>query len=163
MKTIIFLLFISILLYFIFLEKDIQIENFCLLSGILPLKVYNNLGGVYGLVNIYNPNKIKQYIGSSKDLYQRLMDHLKGRDSNIRLQRNISKYGIDNFQFVIYYWDLDPSVILTDIETEVIKSFSFESLYNFKKEANSSLGYKHTMVAIEKIKLRFKNKSNTEF
>jgi len=158
MKTIIFLLFISILLYFIFLEKDIQIENFCLLSGILPLKVYNNLynpdkfrkeinkiGGVYGLVNIYNPNKIKQYIGSSKDLYQRLMDHLKGRDSNIRLQRNISKYGIDNFQFVIYYWDLDPSVILTDIETEVIKSFSFESLYNFKKEANSSLGYKHTI------------------
>jgi len=155
MKTIIFLLFISILLYFMFLEKDIQIENFCLLSGILTLKVYNNLllplgalrgysypdkfrkeinkiGGVYGLVNIYNPNKIKQYIGSSKDLYQRLMVHLKGRDSNIRLQRSISKYGIGSFQFVKYYWDLDPSVILTDIETEVIKSFSFESLYNFK-------------------------------
>lgn len=84
------------------------------------------------------------------------MVHLKGRDSNIRLQRNISKYGIGSFQFVIYYWYLDPSVIITDIETEVIKSFSFDSLYNFKKEANSSLGYKHTMEAIEKMKLRFK-------
>jgi len=43
MKTTIFYIFISILLYLIFLEKDIQIEKFCLLSGILPLKVYNNL------------------------------------------------------------------------------------------------------------------------
>jgi len=45
------------------------------------------------------------------------MDHLLGRDSNIRLQRSISKYGIGNFQFVIYYWDLEPSVRLKDIET----------------------------------------------
>jgi group I intron endonuclease len=109
---------------------------------------------------VSNPNNIKQYIGSSKDLYQRLMDHIKGRDSNIRLQRSLSKYGIDTFNFAIYYWHLDHSVVLTDIETECIKSFPFESLYNFKKEANSSLGYKHTKEAIEKMKLRFKNKNN---
>jgi len=88
------------------------------------------------------------------------MDHIKGRDSNLRLQRSISKYGIENFHFLIYYWHLDSSVILTDIETETIKSFLFENLYNFKKEANSSLGYKHTKIAIEKMKLIFKNKSN---
>ena len=46
------------------------------------------------------------------------------------------------------------------IETEVINSFSFSTLYNFKKEANSSLGYKHTVGAIHKMKLRLKNKSN---
>ncbi len=46
----------------------------------------------------------------------------------MRLQRNISKCGIENFHFVIYYFDLDPSVILSDIETETIKSFPFESL-----------------------------------
>jgi hypothetical protein len=34
-------------------------------------------------------------------------------------------------------------VLLTEIETEVIKSFPFEDLYNFKKEAVSMLGYKH--------------------
>jgi len=88
------------------------------------------------------------------------MDHLKGRDSNSRLQRSINKYGISNFDFVIYYWHTDPYVILTDIETVVIKSFSFESLYNFKKEANSSLGYKHTIDQINKMKFRLKDKSN---
>ena len=56
--------------------------------------------------------------------------------------------------------NIDPYVILTDIETVVIKSFSFESLYNFKKEANSSLGYKHTIDAINKMKFRLKDKSN---
>jgi len=142
-----------------------------MIAGILPLKIYKNLsspenfrselhrvGGVYGLINT-NKN-INQYIGSSKDLYHRLMDHLKGRDSNSRLQRSINKYGISNFEFVIYYWHTDPYVNLTDIETVVIKSFPFENLYNFKKEANSSLGYKHTVDAIHKMKLRFKNKSN---
>jgi group I intron endonuclease len=42
----------------------------------------------------------------------------------------------------------------------VIKSFPFEDLYNFKKEANSMLGYKHTCDAIAKIKLRLSDKSN---
>lgn len=42
------------------------------------------------------------------------------------------------------------------METEVIKSFPFEDLYNFKKEANSMLGYKHT--AIAKFKLRLADK-----
>ena len=85
---------------------------------------------------------------------------MKGRDSNSRLQRSISKYGIHNFHFVIYYWHKDPAVILTDIETEVIKSFPFENLYNYKKEATSLLGYKHTIASIEKMKKRFLDKSN---
>ena len=63
------------------------------------------------------------------------MDHLKGRDSNSRLQRSIIKYGLSNFVFVIYYWQEDISVTLTDIETEIIKSFPFENLYNFKKRS----------------------------
>ena len=44
-------------------------------------------------------------------------------------------------------------MILTDVETEAIKSFPFEALYNFKKEATSLLGYKHTIEAIAKMKL----------
>ena len=153
--------------YFNYLSMDLMVASF------IPLKTYKNLsspeefrsdlhkvGGVYGLINTVDSNNIKQYIGSSKDLYQRLMDHLKGRDSNIRLQRSINKHGLLNFEFVIYYWHEDSSVILTDIETKVIKSFPFENLYNFKKEANSSLGYKHTIAAIKKMKLRLQNKFN---
>ena len=68
---------------------------FVLMSGVIPIKVYKDLsnpenlkydlyrkGGVYGFINIKDKNNIKQYIGSSKDLYQRFLDHYKGRDTN---------------------------------------------------------------------------------
>jgi len=144
-----------------------------LAKGFIPIKIYEDLsqpenfkselyrmGGVYGFINVSDKNNIKQYIGSSKDLYQRFMDHYKGRDTNIRLKRSIEKYGIKNFNFVIYYWDTDPAIRLTDIETKVIQSFPFKNLYNFKQEANSMLGYKHTKEAIKKMKLRFTDKTN---
>jgi len=137
---------------------------------IKPLKTYNdlsntnllkkdlgNLGGVYGLIHIKSS---KQYIGSSLNLYSRLMDHIKGRDSNLRLQRSIKKYGLKSFNIVIYYFHKDPAILLTDIETTVISAFPFSSLFNFKKEANSMLGYKHTKQAIDKMKSRFVNKIN---
>lgn len=164
-----FIILIKNLFYFLN-NNDVSI-----ICGFLPIKIYDNLtnhenfrsdlhkvGGVYGIVNVSakSSKKIKQYIGSSKDLYQRLMDHIRGQDSNIRLQRSISKYGIENFKIYIYYFHTDPLVKLTDIETEVIKSFPFDSLYNFKKEAISMLGYIHTIKAIKKMKLRYKDKTN---
>jgi group I intron endonuclease len=88
------------------------------------------------------------------------MDHIKGKDSNIRLQRSIKKYGLKNFYAVIYYLQKDTAVLLTDIETMVISAFPFSSLFNFKKKANSMLGYKHTKQAIEKMKSRFVHKTN---
>lgn len=62
------------------------------------------------------------------------MDHIKGRDSNLRLQRAINKYGLKSFHVVLYYFHKDPAVLLTDIETNVISAFAFSSLYNFKKK-----------------------------
>jgi hypothetical protein len=66
---------------------------------IKPLKTYkdlyntkllkkdlSNLGGVYGLIHIKSS---KQYIGSSLNLYSKLMDHIKGREYNLKLQRSI--------------------------------------------------------------------------
>jgi group I intron endonuclease len=82
------------------------------------------------------------------------MDHIKGRDSNLRLQRSIKKYGLINFNLVIYYIHTDPAVLLTDIETSIISAFPFSYLFNFKKEANSMLGHKHIKQAIEKLKAR---------
>ena len=43
------------------------------------------------------------------------------------------KHGLKNFIIVIYYFHKDTNVILTDIETAIIKRFPFENLYNFKK------------------------------
>jgi hypothetical protein len=101
--------------------------------GLKPIKIFTNLsdhvkfkselrkkGGVYGfiltsasdIVSLQKSeieeednltDKMYQYIGSSSDLYSRFLDHLNGRDSNIRLQRSISKYGINKFVFGIYY------------------------------------------------------------
>jgi len=155
---------------FSYLKKFIHTSPILNLSIVLlPLKPYYNLSsfenykseltnirGVYGFFNLKDG---KQYIGSSTNLYERMTDHIKGISSNIRLQRSISKYGLENFHFIIYYYHTDPVVILTDIETEVIKSFPFEDLYNFKKEASSSLGYKHTAEAIQKMKKRLADKT----
>ena len=120
-------------------------------------KELKNKAGVYGIINTKSS---KQYIGSSLNLYDRLMDHIKGRDSNLRLQRSIKKYGLDSFKIVIYYFHNDPAVLLTDIETVVISAFPFSLLFNFKKEASSMLGYKHTKQAKAKMKARFLNKKN---
>ena len=56
-------------------------------------------GGIYSFVNKVNGN---QYIGSAKDLYVRLNEHLSHRKSNKALQAAILKYDLDNFHFCIY-------------------------------------------------------------
>jgi len=147
----------------------LYIQCFSVIS-IKPLKTYkdlsninllkkdlNKLGGVYGLIHIKSS---KQYIGSSINLYSRLMDHIKGRDSNLRLQRSIKKYGLKSFNIVIYYFHKDPTILLRDIETSIISGFPFSSLYNLKKKANSMLRYKYKKQAIEKMKPRLSNKIN---
>ena len=56
-------------------------------------------GGIYSFVHKVNGN---QYIGSTKDLYVRLNEHLSHRKSNKALQAAILKCGLDNFNFCIY-------------------------------------------------------------
>jgi hypothetical protein len=136
-----------------------ELELFTI-SSFLPINLYkdlsrpeefkvelNKVGGVYEFIHL--PDN-KQYIGSSSNIYKRLNNHLKGISFNIRLQRATSNSGLNNLNFVVYYFHNNPNILLTDVETEVIKSFPFENLYNFKKEVISMLNYKHT--AIEKIK-----------
>ena len=55
-----------------------------------------NKGGIYCFINTINN---KQYIGSAKDLYLRLIEHLANKKSNIALQSAIEKYGLDKFNF----------------------------------------------------------------
>lgn len=148
-----FILFILLfLIYQIFFDK-LQYDNLfsifyfqCFnVLPIKPLKTYRdlsntnllkkdleNIAGVYGLIHIKSS---KQYIGSSLNLYSRLMDHIKDRKSNKILQRFIKKHGLENFKIVIYYFHTDLSVKLTKIETIVISAFPFSSLFNLKKKS----------------------------
>lgn len=57
-------------------------------------KILNNKVGIYSFVNIKNG---KQYIGSAKDFYIRLLEHIDNRKSNIALQNAFTKYGLDKF------------------------------------------------------------------
>lgn len=88
------------------------------------------------------------------------MDHLKGRSTNVRLQRAIKAQGIDNFSFVVYAFTEYTMPTITDMETLFMSYFPKEFLYNFKYGASSMSGYKHTAEAITKMKKRFLNPNN---
>lgn len=124
--------------------------------------VLTNKGRIYYFINTTNGN---QYIGSAKDFYIRLNEHLNNRKSNIILQKAFNKYGLENFNWIIYeYFSYGTKILsgedLTKLETSYIKYFDFYTLYNMKREASSMLGYKHTDAAIQKMIQRFKDSTN---
>jgi group I intron endonuclease len=109
-------------------------------------EVLKNKSGVYCFINTVND---KLYIGSAKDLYLRLIEHLSNRKSNIALQNAMLKHGLDKFNFgVLEYFTYDSKVTshkaLTDLETSYIEKYSFDRLYSFMRTATSLTGYKHT-------------------
>lgn len=121
-----------------------------------------NKAGIYSFVNTING---KQYIGSAKDLYLRLNEHLSNKKSNSALQDAFNKYELDKFNFCIYeYFTYKSKIIsnkaLTDMESDYISKFKFNTLYNFKAIATSMLGYKHTEEARKKMVEFFKDKNN---
>lgn len=122
-------------------------------------------GGIYSFTNKING---KQYIGSAKNLYLRLNEHLSNRKSNPALQLAILKYGLENFTFCIFEYftyenKLTSSKLLTDLESLDIKKFEFNLLYNYMRDATSLKGYKHTEGARMNMIQRFVDKSNHPF
>src|SRR5271170_2592941 len=112
-----------------------------------------NLKGIYGFLCKMN---CKLYIGSSANLVTRFKEHIKGKKSNSRLQRAFSKYGLNNFYFVVFEsYNLDYDINLIDLETSYLSYFKLKSLYNFKFIANSLLGYRHSDKSIEKMINRY--------
>lgn len=107
-------------------------------------------GGIYSLVNTING---KRYIGSAKDFFVRLNQHLKhNRLSNIALQKAFAKYGYENFKICIFeYFTYESRIVshksLSMLETSYLSKFSFKTLYNFSVIAHNNLGYKHTSCA----------------
>jgi hypothetical protein len=60
-------------------------------------EILKNKGGIYSFINTVDG---KQYIGSAKDFYLRLNEHLNNKKSRacaVNLQRAINKYGLDKF------------------------------------------------------------------
>ena len=92
-------------------------------------------------------------------------EHLYNRKSNSALQDAFKKYSLEKFNFCIYeYFTYESKIIsnkaLTDLESEHISKFKFDTLYNFKAIATSMLGYKHTKDARKKMLEFYKDKKN---
>lgn len=83
-------------------------------------KLLKDKGGIYSFINMENGN---QYIGSAKDFYLRLNEHLKNKKSNIALQSAFLKYGLDKFEFGIYEYFTYESKIVSSYEKK--KNFFF--------------------------------------
>ena len=70
-------------------------------------KILSEKCGIYLITNLVNG---KRYIGSSKDLYKRLYQHIwhldRNEHENSYLQRSWSKYGKDSFEWgILEYCD----------------------------------------------------------
>lgn len=125
-------------------------------------ELLRNKAGIYCFHNTVNG---KRYIGSAKNLYLRLSEHISNRKSNKALQNAFLKHGLDKFNFCVYeYFTYHSKVVshkaLMDLETSYIEKHPFDMLYNFMKTATSLTGYKHTDEAKLKMLNRFKDKFN---
>jgi len=90
-------------------------------------EILNNKAGVYCFINTVNG---KQYIGSAKILYLRLIKHLSNKKSNSALQNAISKYRLDKFNFGVYEYFIYDSIFvshkaLTELGTSYIEKYLF--------------------------------------
>lgn len=166
-KNIFFLILIFILIFiFIFIRFFIDIclveiyndpiNNFINANLPVPLLTLNNNSGIYAFINL---NKGKRYIGSAINIYRRFLDHIVGRASNILLQRAFKKYGMQNFEFVVYAYVTDIKLLI-ELENQFINYFCFNMLYNLTPAAGYMIGYKHNKEAILKMKARFIKQTN---
>lgn len=110
-----------------------------------------NKSGIYAFINKVNG---KRYIGSAKDLYRRMRDHLypNSHSSNIALQQAFSKYGKENFEFAIYAYVEYRLPHILDIESLFMSHFTFSMLYNIRPVFIPNL---------DKLKQRIKENKNT--
>jgi group I intron endonuclease len=115
-------------------------------------KALKGLAGVYAFINNITG---AVYIGSSINIALRLAQHVDDNGTNAHLQNAITKYGLENFTFVVVeVFKRDPSVSMETNKARLLameqvyltwgSSLPKDLFYNFLHIAGSSLGYKHT-------------------
>lgn len=101
------------------------------------------------------------YIGSAVNLYNRMHIHLthlrKNKHCNSKLQRFVTKYGIENIFFeCVELCDKQDLIKREQFYLDTLKPF-----YNIAKKAGSTLGTKITKEQSEKLSLLRKGKQNS--
>lgn len=110
------------------------------------LKCLKNQAGIYGF---WHPQTQKIYVGSAKNLKQRLLSHFKySYTSNCRLQNALQKHGFDSFYVVIFEYLGNSQTVtkkqLITREQEFLDLFPRDMLYNFLTQTHSNVGFRHT-------------------
>lgn len=140
-----------------FMTKTIQVieslERFCKYQDVFQvsldfcfLNCLKNQAGIYGL---WHPQTQKIYVGSAKNLKQRISDHFKyGYKSNCRVQNALQKHGPETFYVVILDYLGNSQTVtkkqLITREQQFLDLFPHDMLYNFLTQTHSSLGFRHT-------------------
>jgi group I intron endonuclease len=106
-------------------------------------KALDGLSGIYGFV--YIPTGTS-YIGSSVDLADRIMDHIRYNSSNPHLQSAIVKHGLSHFAFVILEYCLSSDVLKREQHyLDILFSLPANLRYNFARFAEAPFkGLTHT-------------------
>lgn len=125
----------------------------------LEFKKYNKVSGIYKITDIING---KIYIGSSKNLYDRIRIHIMrlnhNNHSNILLQRFVNKYGINSLKLdIIELCDSKDCIILEQKWIDCLKCVSPNG-FNLCEKAYSVIGRRHTQEAKNKISKANKGK-----
>ena len=119
----------------------------------LIFKDYYKKSGIYGF-KCKMTNDL--YIGSAINLEKRIKEHLKGTKSNILLQRALKKYGLINFEIIIYeIVEVNDLKKLYELEDKYIEYL--KPTYNIRPFAQSMLGYKYSKLRMSEAHKNVKN------
>lgn len=115
--------------------------------------------GIYQITNQVNG---KSYVGSSRGVYRRLMQHrstlTRSAHYNKYLQRSVNIHGIE--KFIFRQIAACPVEYLTKLEQWFLDNIC--NKYNYLKVANSVKGFRHTKEAKRRISIAMKNRVVSE-
>ena len=122
--------------------------------------------GVYMFINNVATEKSEVYVGSSITLARRMASHFhyattSNANNNIVLYRAMKKYKLENFSLAILEFCKSDLKYCAEIEQKWIDFY--KPKYNLLKIARSSLGLKHSMDTILKLKERFRKENHPKY
>jgi group I intron endonuclease len=128
--------------------------------------IYKQLKGKSGVYLFINNVNLNIYVGSSITLARRMAAHLhyattSTSNNNQVLYRAMKKYKLENFSLAILEFCASDLEVCANLEQKWIDYY--KPTYNVLKIARSSLGLKHSMDTIQKLKERFKKESHPKY
>jgi len=116
----------------------------------IALFLLKGLSGIYCFRHITSG---KMYIGQALNLSLRIIQHIKGNNSNVLLQRAIKRYGISSFEFLVVEFVAETSLLTTreQLHLDLLFNLPKDLRYNICPTASSWLGCTHIAETLARI------------